>query len=284
MIQKIRGQLHFLKGERAFQRHPFRVILRLITWRLRCLLNLETVIRLDPGIRMKLIPEWRGISKMIFIFREDYEAELVWMRNYLKPGMTGVDGGAALGIWALSMAKCVGSEGRVLAFEPSAELSDLMEENIRLNQLGNIILYRKALGDREGTIRLYHTQDTMGAYSVAEAAGRNFEEIDMISLKSALEQSGAGQPDFIKFDLEGAEGITLRAAQSILGSDKPPVIMYEQHSEAQLQLSGNPHEAWEILRDKGYVQYRLGIRLNLIALNSPVQGGNVLALPAWLEN
>src|SRR5260370_10716997 len=45
-------------------------------------------------------------------------AELAFVKRFLKPGMTVLDLGAHHGLYTLLASKCVGRDGRVIAFEP----------------------------------------------------------------------------------------------------------------------------------------------------------------------
>ena len=280
MLAKLKSQWHFLKEDRAFLTHPIRTLSRLVFWRLRCWAKREARIPIERTLRMRLRPSWRGNAKMIYVFREDYEADLVWVRERLRPGMICVDGGAALGIWTLTMAARVGAEGKTIAFEPAADLFDQMRENVQANGLSNVTLIRKALSDCHGSLPLYHCHGSEGAYSLAGDEQSAAEEVETIPLIDALEEVGVKRVDFMKLDLEGAEGLVLRQAQHWLDHDPAPVVMYEQHSDAQADLGKDAAEAWSILAEHGYRQYRLDARtLALKPLHAPVRGGNVIALP-----
>src|SRR5882757_496264 len=93
----------YLRAQESFRRAPLLTVCRLICWRARCLLQKPAVINLPEwNVRMFLPPEWRGIGKLVFAFREDYEPELACLREILWPGNVFIDAGANVGIYTLA--------------------------------------------------------------------------------------------------------------------------------------------------------------------------------------
>src|SRR5947209_3037358 len=71
----------------AFRRTPARIVLRIATWSVRCLLHMGATITLPKwGVRLFLPAQWAGVAKNIYILRENYEPELAYMRAALSPG------------------------------------------------------------------------------------------------------------------------------------------------------------------------------------------------------
>ena len=282
MLTRLARQLHFLRSFPSFVESPVRTLARLALWRLRTLSAAPVTITLEPGLRMRLPADWRGIAKMIYIARDRYEADLVWACRQLRPGMIAVDGGAALGIWTLMMARRVGPSGRIVAIEPSAQLFALLEENVRLNNLTNVSLYRMALGDRAGTANLFHTDGTRGAFSLAAGDGSEAAEpVEITTLDAVFAEQNLPRADLLKLDLEGAEGLALRAAATLLAHEPPPIIVYEQHSGAQAELSHDPAEAFKTLAARGYTQCVIdAATARLTPLAAPIRGGNIICLPS----
>jgi FkbM family methyltransferase len=156
-----RAKWQFLRGHAGFRHSPVLTLFRLAFWRVRCALGRPTVVILPRwDVRMYLPAEWRGFPKLMFAFREMYEPELCYLEKLLSPGMTFVDVGACYGIYTLVASKLVGSGGRVIAFEPTARSYSVLQENIRLNGLGNVGTYQLAISNRPGTSKFYHSPDS----------------------------------------------------------------------------------------------------------------------------
>jgi hypothetical protein len=79
----------------AFQQQPASVMMRLAIWRVYCWMRLPANVELRrSGLQLWLPPEWRGVAKLLYAFRDDYEPELCFLRRYLTSGMVVADVGA----------------------------------------------------------------------------------------------------------------------------------------------------------------------------------------------
>ena len=69
------------------------------------------------------------------------------INKYVNPGMTVLDIGANIGCHTLRLAKLVGKNGKVIAFEPMSWAYLRLKRNIELNDFNNIILEKLALSN-----------------------------------------------------------------------------------------------------------------------------------------
>src|SRR5918912_4362355 len=97
-------------------------------------------------------------------------AELEWARRLARPESTAVDVGANVGVYTVVLARAVGPEGRVLAFEPGPENVRRLEENLARNRLENVDVHAIALADRAGELVL-----RLGADPAYHSTGEVFE-------------------------------------------------------------------------------------------------------------
>lgn len=274
-----RAKWQFLRGHAGFRESPVLTLFRLAFWRVRCALGRPAVVILPRwGLRMHLPPEWRGIAKLIFAFRELYDSELCYLEQPLSSGMTFVDVGACYGIYTLVAAKLVGSSGRVISFEPAMRSFAVLEDNIALNSLGNVCAYRVALSDRASVRSLYlHPDPSRNSLGKTEETVGYPEQVEANTLDAFLGSIGSVSIDVIKIDVEGAEELVLRGATEILSAARPATI-FEVNPEAAAALGLSPRGAWDFLERTGYSFYRAGDDGRLMALHSPPEGGNVVAL------
>jgi FkbM family methyltransferase len=149
------------------------------------------------------------IQRMIFYFGvwEPTLSRVIEAR--LSKGHLFVDIGANIGYYSLLGAKCVGSEGQVIAIEASRDIFCSLERNLARNKAANVRALNIAAADREGTLLLYpgpawnmgrtttlqHRSDTSTGTQVRAAPLETILSTDEISRVS-----------FIKIDVEGAEG------------------------------------------------------------------------------
>ncbi len=78
------------------------------------------VISVRGGVRLR-VPQTPGqYTTYVLLEQEDwFEDEIRFVRRWLRPGMRAVDVGASYGVYTTAMARAVGPEGRVWAFEPT---------------------------------------------------------------------------------------------------------------------------------------------------------------------
>src|SRR5438132_636776 len=79
-------------------------------------------LRVADGIKLAVPPTLASITTYVLLEREAwFEKELLFLHHWLRPGMTGIDVGASVGIYSILMALRVGAQGHVFAYEPASE-------------------------------------------------------------------------------------------------------------------------------------------------------------------
>ena len=76
--------------------------------------------------------------------------EAALLAALLEPGDVAIDAGANIGCLTMAMARKVGGQGCIHAFEPRPALFALLQANLALNRLDNVSAHRAALGERSG--------------------------------------------------------------------------------------------------------------------------------------
>jgi FkbM family methyltransferase len=269
----------YLTTQEAMRRAPLLTMSRLFSWRARCLLRRAAIAHLPRwDVQMFLPPNWRGIEKLIFAFREYYEPELDYLQQILLPGMTFVDAGACYGIYSLAASKMVGPQGRVIAFEPASRAFRVLQKNIELNGLTNVHAYPLALTEKEGKAWLYH-HPNVGCDSLGkdDSFTDREEETATDSLDNMLQKLSVDQLDVLKMDVQGAEELILRGARRIIES-KHPAIIFEIFPEGANALGLSGYGAWKLLENLGYKFFSFDPSGALRKASSPPLSGNAVAI------
>ena len=150
----------------------------------------------------------------------------------LRTGDVFYDVGANAGFFSLLASKCVGSAGKVFAFEPLPENACSIRSQLELNDINNCTVVQAAVSDRDGTIEFSSGEDTSTAHikgARGEEDGGPMFSVRTISLDQFTQETSP--PDFIKMDIEGAEILALEGAAAILGGMHPPRMLIEFHGE-----------------------------------------------------
>jgi FkbM family methyltransferase len=169
------------------------------------------------------------------------------IKKYVNQGDTVYDIGANIGYVALSLAKKVGPNGRVAAFEPVPRNIEALVENIENNQLTNIQVFNVAASDKQGlaVIRSVGNLSTASLiWHMRETSARkltiNTASIDELVVSGNL----IGNPRFVKIDVEGAEGLVLLGMEQTIADAKP--VIFVECSEAGRETT------WRLLTKLNY--------------------------------
>jgi len=185
---------------------------------------------------------------------EPFETRLV--RDLVKRGDVVLDIGAHIGYYTLMFAKLVGEEGRVFAFEPDPGNFALLQKNVEENAYRNVVLVPKAVSDKTGNIRLYLCDRRVVRTIYDTHGSRGWIEIESVRLDDYFAQYKGGI-DFIKMDVEGAEGLAIRGMALLLQKHKDIKIMMEFWPIA-LKMSGvDPGECLQTLLRYGFKLYHI---------------------------
>jgi len=86
-------------------------------------------------------------------------AEIEFLCQRISSSGTAIDVGANVGIFTVVLAKAVGKNGAVLAFEPLASNVERLRRNVAMNNLENVTIYPFAVGETDGEIMLHLAND-----------------------------------------------------------------------------------------------------------------------------
>jgi FkbM family methyltransferase len=133
--------------------------------------------------------------------------QMMLLAALVQPGDVVWDVGAHHGYMTLCLARRVGPQGAVHAFEPCASNRARLEQHVRWNALANVTVHPLALSDREG-------EASFGGSGSSKtfALGGGEERVRMTTGAALIQRGASPVPDLVKVDVEGAEGDMLAGA------------------------------------------------------------------------
>lgn len=211
-----------------------------------------------------------------------YNLQIIpYIKRTLLPEMTFIDIGANIGEISLVAAKCVGSTGRVIAFEPIDAIAEELQSNATRNHLAQISVVRIGLSDSTNdNVPIYAScaqgragDDNKGLGSIFGAATGEtpLQQITITTLDAWLRTHPLERVDMIKIDIEGAELPCLRGAEQTLRKFKPTLIVEVQDITAN--TAG--YRARDILNYLSEVGYTF-CRLEHLGATSAIDPENLL--------
>ena len=170
-----------------------------------------------PGLKMYLDPTDQIITPTILAIGSWERDETYWFLRTVKPGDTIVDVGANAGYYTVIGSKLVGDKGKVYAFEPEPASFELLQKNVRLNGLTNVVLERKALSNRKGTLKIFIADANKGDHRIYQPEGESRPSVDVETVRmDEYFRDNTRRIDFIKIDTQGAEGVILEGMKGLL--------------------------------------------------------------------
>jgi FkbM family methyltransferase len=161
------------------------------------------------------------------------------MEEHVVPGTIVLDVGAHIGSITIPLARMVGSEGHVYAFEPQKKVFRELFYNVKLNQLINVTPLRFAVSSETSIIEM--TSDTKHDGRVRIARQKQGGDV---AEARALDSFGFSNVSALKIDVEGHEINVLRGAEELIKTFHP-VIFIEIRKQ-------NLPEVQSILDELGY--------------------------------
>jgi FkbM family methyltransferase len=154
-----------------------------------------------------------------------------------KQGDVVVDIGAHIGLYTIISSKRVGTNGKVVAIEADPSNFEMLNRNIKLNQLTNVIPLNYAVYSKETKIKLYLPSGESGftKYNTIVSNWANtedkFVEVNANTLDYLLQinQIREEEVNWIKIDVEGAEFEVLKGATNVLSKSKDIALLMELH-------------------------------------------------------
>jgi FkbM family methyltransferase len=172
-------------------------------------------------------------------YGEYSQGEVAVFEKVLRPGDVAIDVGANIGALTVPMAKLVGDNGNVIAFEASAANVDLLRKNIEQTGCSNVNVMPVAASNKDGTIPV-DKQSALHAYSRPDI---NVGEFHVPC--STIDGLNLPRVKLIKVDVDGHELQVLNGARATIERCKPIIYIENEIDDKREEMV-----AWLI--DRGY--------------------------------
>jgi FkbM family methyltransferase len=160
------------------------------------------------------------------LFQEAYEVEHI-LSSLIDKDTVLVDVGAYMGFYTVYACR---RARRVLTIEPNPMALAYLKTNVALNNCHNAIVVPKAVSDKRGVVKLRIPRPAKkGHISTMASIVWSFKEaleidVEADTLDNIVDEAGLDSVDFIKIDVEGAEGLVVKGAERTLRKAKAILI------------------------------------------------------------
>jgi len=155
---------------------------------------------------------------------------------------------------------CIGTSGKIFAFEPDPILFDRLLQNVDLNRLAHATCVRAAIGSHDHKANVYRFDHiNIGRASLVHAAGGIASgEVDVTTLDSVFDHFGLKQARVVKIDVEGFEAEVVAGASKILKKGAVDIFCIECDQHMPRPSSDRSLENMDdMLSSAGYKRFRL---------------------------
>ena len=184
------------------------------------------------------------------------------VRELLAPGDVAIDVGANVGYYTLLMARAVGPRGKVLAFEPSPVTFERLRENVEMNGLDNVELFRLGASDHRGTVGLSGGSiRNQGRSSMVRGDAEH--QVEVAPLDEQIPEDLWPRVRLVKIDVEGAEPAVLAGMQAGLRRLPEESLVFLElagESEGEYQAS---RAIFDDMRSRGYQPFAIPNRYDV---------------------
>lgn len=154
--------------------------------------------------------------------------DLRFLWRSLQPGMVFLDIGAHHGIYSIVAAKRLGTDGTVVAFEPSLREFRRLRLHLRLNRMHWVRSEPVAIGAAASTRRFFQVLEgdsTRGGLQPPATRDEIAEtSVETVRLDDYVSRFPLQRVDIVKLDVEGGELEVLQGASHILTTLRPVFI------------------------------------------------------------
>jgi FkbM family methyltransferase len=200
-----------------------------------------------------------------------FAAESQRLGPWLQPGAVVIDVGANLGFISLVLARHVGAQGRIYAFEPSPLVYPKLLEVLSKNEVRNAQCFQRGCGAERRTATLL-VPESSGNATIQRPAERPEGPLREVMIEidtlDAMILPQISRLDLLKIDTEGFEDQVLAGARELVEQHRP--LIYIELSQEYADSSARA-VAW--LEARGY---KFDQEVDLANVRN---GDNFLALP-----
>lgn len=204
-----------------------------------------------------------------------------------------IDVGAHTGLHAVPLARCVGENGLVLAFEPVPHIRRQLVQRCIDGDVQNVAVYPFALSDRDGQSEFNFVPNLPEEGGLKQRKQYNARPSSIEQIRVAIHRLDSLAPcnlvvKFLKIDVEGGELDVLRGAVGLLERDRP-VVAFECGAASFLGYHNEPEAIFNLLRELDYRVFTIhGDEVtdaeSFRAASFAQQYWDYLALPSFLEH
>jgi len=205
-----------------------------------------------------------------------HAAEDPFLQDYIKNGDKIIDVGANVGTVTLLASSLIGNSGKVYSIEPHPRIFKFLQENLRFNDVNNVLTFNVAIGADNSKIRFSDkkSDDQNQVIQSENGITVSLKKLDDLKISENI-------IDLLKIDSIGFEKFVLLGSKNILEKTRCIQIPISGSYPKFFQTYGyNYEEILVILRNNNFKLFEYNDKKNLFPLeqDSVPTKGDLLAI------
>jgi FkbM family methyltransferase len=165
-----------------------------------------------------------------FVIMTQHEHDLVKCFSP-KKGDVVVDVGAHMGLYTMISSKHVGPYGKVIAIITDPQIFDMLNHNIKLNNITNVMPFNYIPYSKEmDMVLVRYSRMLLGKNGKPNTVNKTIA-VHVNTLDNLLQHNRINEVNWIKIDVEGAELEVLKGAHNVLSNSKDIALLIEVHGK-----------------------------------------------------
>jgi FkbM family methyltransferase len=185
----------------------------------------EMTITTKYGYKMHLIPQDRGISTELRLFKVHEPLATKIVMKELKDGKTIVDVGSNIGYYAIFESILLGRKSKVIAIEPIQRNFQYLLRNIAINRLNNVKPINMALSDEAGVVKMVRCEGSNWSHVLDNENQTTFKTEEVVATTGDKLLESINEIGLIRLDVEGHEYHIIRGCCTVLRKWYPDVLI-----------------------------------------------------------
>ncbi len=170
--------------------------------------------------------------------------------DHIKRDDVVLDIGGHLGYFSC-IAGYLAESGKVHVFEVDPKCISLIENNVHFNNLSNVSVYNFGVSDTNEVIKIPQYENPNPSLIINSNSTKKYIEVESVVIDSFLSERDI-VPNFIKIDVEGAEGKVLNGMKNTLNELKVTLLV-EIHVDILKNIFDTDYkDIIRLLLDSGY--------------------------------
>ncbi len=168
----------------------------------------------------------------------------------IKPDSVIIDIGAHIGGFSVHAGK-IATRGKIYAYEPFWSSYQLLKENIKLNNLKNVIASELAVNNQNGFIDLYINPINFAENSLNKKFSESIK-VYSTTLEDVFFYNKINKCDLLKIDCEGSEYNILYSSGKILNRINQIIVEYHIPKHFNIDKNNSPLKLLNYLKLYGF--------------------------------